>query len=230
MKKILLLLVILAIAQISWENYRDSKRQLDPLEANHYIKIYSGCDCEDNWIPLKLNQYGIEFSFTNFRKNNNDYEEMKSRLQLAGYEDLSSVKLPVLDVNGYIMSNPDFNKVMEFYNKNLEQKVAYIEVDKKRRAAIKDLPPLYREPYIVVYGRDRCPITTNFRKYLDSGDIPFEYKSVDNGGVEKELHSRMAEGELYFGRYDLPVVDLNGVLYIRPPFRFITRKYMAYRN
>lgn len=230
MKKILFLLVILAIAQISWKNYRDSKRQLDPLKTNPYIKIYSGCDCEDNWIPFKLNQYGIEFSFTNFHKNDHDYEEMKRRLQLAGYEDLSSVKLPVLDVNGYIMSNPDFNKVMEFYNKNLEQKVAYNEVDKKRRASIKDLPPLYREPYIVVYGRDRCSITTSFRNYLDSVDIPFEYKSVDNGVAEKELHSRMAEGELYFGRYDLPVVDLNGVLYIRPVYSLITQKYMAYSN
>jgi hypothetical protein len=75
---------------------------------------------------------------------------------------------------------------------------------------------LYEEPYIVVYGRDSCGWTQKFLKDLEARGIEFSFESVDSRAVCDELHPRMKAAGLDTRRYNLPVIDVNAHMFIRP--------------
>lgn len=72
------------------------------------------------------------------------------------------------------------------------------------------------EPYIEVYGRDRCSITTSMRKFLDNKGIPYQYYSIDNRKNADNLHAKMRLAGISTRSYYLPVVDINGKILVRP--------------
>ena len=78
------------------------------------------------------------------------------------------------------------------------------------------LPRLSGAPYVVVYGRDSCSVTRGMREDLTAHGTPFLYEVVDEPAVANELHARMQAQGLNIRRYNLPVVDVNGVLSVRP--------------
>ena len=76
--------------------------------------------------------------------------------------------------------------------------------------------PLYAEPYVVVYGRESCGLTQQTMKDLRLKNIPFKFKVVDDKAVANVLHSRMRSSGIDTRRYNLPVVDVNNNISIRP--------------
>ena len=78
------------------------------------------------------------------------------------------------------------------------------------------LEPLYATPYVVVYGKDRCGWTQKYLRDFESKKINCIYKSVDNKEVSDELHPRMVQAGLNVRRYNLPVIDVNARILIRP--------------
>jgi glutaredoxin len=78
---------------------------------------------------------------------------------------------------------------------------------------------------VVVYGRDSCGITRRMREALSEQGTPFEYKIVDHSAVADELHARMQSQGLSTRRYGLPVVDMNGVLAVRPSVQLVQTHY-----
>lgn len=78
------------------------------------------------------------------------------------------------------------------------------------------LEPLHATPYVIVYGRQRCSLTVRMAEALDAERVPYRFKSVDDAAVADELHPRMREARLTTRRYTLPVVDVNGRLYVSP--------------
>lgn len=92
-----------------------------------------------------------------------------------------------------------------------------------------ELPLLYDKPYIVVYGRDTCGWTQKLKKELHQQGIPFEYKIVDQPSVGNELHPRMRQGGLNISYYNLPVVDVNGRIFMRPSLEKILEEYKRAR-
>jgi len=76
--------------------------------------------------------------------------------------------------------------------------------------------PLYEEPYIVVYGRNTCGFTQQTISDLKNAGIPFVYQVVDEKFVANLLHSRMEKSGINTRRYNLPVVDVNNDISIRP--------------
>ena len=76
--------------------------------------------------------------------------------------------------------------------------------------------PEMSAPYIVVYGRDSCGYTSKLRRYLAERGVPFHYRVVDEKSVADDLHGRMNRAGISTRRYNLPVVDVSGVLSIRP--------------
>ncbi len=76
--------------------------------------------------------------------------------------------------------------------------------------------PLFEEPYVAVYGRNSCGFTQNTLRNLKQSNISYRYFSVDSAKVADELHPRMQQSGLDIRRYNLPVVDVNGKLRIRP--------------
>ena len=92
------------------------------------------------------------------------------------------------------------------------------------------LEPLHASSYVVVYGRDTCGITQRMLSDLDRSNTPYEYKSVDDGQVSNELHSRMETAGLSTRRYNLPVVDVNASLSIRPNASAVADQYQQFAS
>jgi hypothetical protein len=90
------------------------------------------------------------------------------------------------------------------------------------------LAPLYDKPYVVVYGRDECGLTQQCLSDLKNERIEVIYKIVDNREVSDELHPRMEKAGLDTGSYGLPVVEVNGQIFIRPELHKILEAYKNY--
>lgn len=85
--------------------------------------------------------------------------------------------------------------------------------------------PERASPYVVVYGRDSCGYTSQLRRYLTERGIPYEYRVVDDRSVADPLHERMERAGISTRRYNLPVVDVSGVLSVRPEPDGVVRDY-----
>jgi hypothetical protein len=106
--------------------------------------------------------------------------------------------------------------------------VAYTGYDKFGDVGEEGPEPLYDSSYVVVYGRDTCGITKRFLADLDRLGTPYEYKRVNDSGVNAELHPRMEEAGLSTRRYGLPVVDVNAEMFIRPDPNAVAEKYQQF--
>ena len=84
---------------------------------------------------------------------------------------------------------------------------------------------LYEEPYVVIYGRSSCGWTDKYIKDLKEEGLDPIYESVDSKKVCDELHLRMEEAGLDTGFYNLPVIDVNGQMFIRPELERIIEIY-----
>ncbi len=92
----------------------------------------------------------------------------------------------------------------------------------------KPLPePLFGTPYVAVYGRDSCGWTQKLIKELKQENIPYEYFIVDKSEVATLLHKRMKASGISTKRYNLPVVDTNGEIEIRPNIQEVAAKYYS---
>lgn len=80
-------------------------------------------------------------------------------------------------------------------------------------------------PYVVVYGRDSCGFTGQMRAALAGQGMIFSYRSVDDGAVADGLHQKMESVGISTRRYDLPVVEVNGRLLVRPDIAQVVRIY-----
>ena len=85
--------------------------------------------------------------------------------------------------------------------------------------------PLYAGPYVAVYGRNTCSFTKNMRKDLAAKGISARYFIVDDKRVADELHKRMTASGISTRRYNLPVVDVSGKLYVRPTLEKVLAEY-----
>jgi hypothetical protein len=86
----------------------------------------------------------------------------------------------------------------------------------------------YGKPYVVVYGRDACGLTQQCLRDLEIAGIKVIYKIIDNEEVSNELYPRMEKAGLDIRSYGLPVVDVNGQIFIRPEFNKILETYKNY--
>ena len=87
------------------------------------------------------------------------------------------------------------------------------------------LSPLYAKPYVVVYGRTTCGWTQQCLRDLDGEGVPVIYKEIDNQKARDELFPRMQKAGKSIDSFNLPVVDVNGRIYIRPPSKLVTVLY-----
>ena len=88
-----------------------------------------------------------------------------------------------------------------------------------------ELPPLYKKPYIVVYGRDACGLTRQCLGKLSKAGIYCRYKNIDDANVQKELYPRMKKAGLDTSHFLLPVVDVNGKILISPQASTVVELY-----
>ena len=93
-----------------------------------------------------------------------------------------------------------------------------------------NVEPIFTEPYVAVYGRNSCGWTKKMLKDLKSSNINYRYFEVDEKSVANNLHKRMENSGISTRRYNLPVVDVNGSLSIRPKFNKVSNDYKSTYN
>jgi glutaredoxin len=87
------------------------------------------------------------------------------------------------------------------------------------------IEPLMETPYVAVYGRDSCGFTQKTLKELNGKGIDYTYYKIDETSVAELLHARMRASDISTSRYQLPVVDVNGVIMLRPDTTTIVQNY-----
>jgi len=86
------------------------------------------------------------------------------------------------------------------------------------------LEPLFSGSYVAVYGRDSCGFTKRMVKNLQQSQVNYRYFNVDDKVVANQLHSRMEQAGISTKRYNLPVVDVNGDLSVRPQYSQVKKQ------
>jgi len=95
----------------------------------------------------------------------------------------------------------------------------------ERYQSNQSLDPLMEQPYVVVYGRDSCGFTQKTLDDLSSAGVNFRYFKIDEREVADSIHTRMEESRISTRRYNLPVVDVNGKISIRPSIDDVLAMY-----
>ena len=87
--------------------------------------------------------------------------------------------------------------------------------------------PIFSEPYVVVYGRDACSITRQMISALQDEGVNYHYFIIDEADVTRFIHDRMQASGISTRRYDLPVVDVNGDISVRPKLKDVLSEYRS---
>ncbi len=87
------------------------------------------------------------------------------------------------------------------------------------------IEPLYEEPYVIVYGRPGCRFCQQTLRGLNGNGIEYMFEHVDDPEVKDELEPRMRLSGINTSSYVLPVVDVNGKLFVRPEMDVVLRVY-----
>jgi hypothetical protein len=85
--------------------------------------------------------------------------------------------------------------------------------------------PLFTAPYVAVYGRKTCGFTTRMLKNVKASNLQYYFFDVDDQSVALNLQSRMTAANISTKMYNLPVVDVNGTLSVRPEFEAVLTRY-----
>ncbi len=85
-------------------------------------------------------------------------------------------------------------------------------------------PQKLQTPYIAIYGRDTCSRTNKMKQQLETANIPFHYYNIDNREIADYIHSEMHKVGIK-GKYNLPVVDVNGYISTNPKFDLVRVRY-----
>ena len=85
--------------------------------------------------------------------------------------------------------------------------------------------PLYEKPYIVMYGRHTCPRCQKYIRSMDRYRLDFVFKDVSDPGAEEELHPRMEKAGYDTRSYKIPVIDVNGHIFVCPDVQTIVETY-----
>lgn len=80
-------------------------------------------------------------------------------------------------------------------------------------------------PYVIVYGRNSCGWTSRMREQLTSAGIAFDYRIVDDRRVADDLHAKMESLGIDTRHYNLPVMEVNGRMFVRPDLETVVRVY-----
>lgn len=87
--------------------------------------------------------------------------------------------------------------------------------------------PIYDQPYVAVYGRNSCGFTKKMLADLKASGIDYHYFIVDDRDTADTLHARMQAAGISTRRYNLPVVDTNGIIEVRPGIEDVVARYHA---
>ena len=116
-KRVIKFVIVALLAFAVWQFGISRLWAVKPLYPYSYIVVYgsNACSlCED--FMKALTEMGTPYLFKDIKASENDNAEIISRMKKAGL-DTSRFTMPVVDVNGKIMLEPDAKKVTELYKR-----------------------------------------------------------------------------------------------------------------
>jgi arsenate reductase-like glutaredoxin family protein len=119
-----------------------------------------------------------------------------------------SIGLPLVEVDGKVSSRPDLAALIKSKGKAGGSSA-------QGDSAAKEAKAKNAHGQLIVYGNPDCSITTKYVNELKEAGIPFTFKNIGERAIHKEFSQQMAESGIS-GTIDLPVVDNNGDVAIRP--------------
>ncbi|MEW6077153.1 MAG: hypothetical protein AB1724_05045 [Thermodesulfobacteriota bacterium] len=87
------------------------------------------------------------------------------------------------------------------------------------------LEPLYEEPYVILYGNPRCGWCQKMEKGLQDNDIDYIFENMNEQEVQDEVLPRMEKAGLNTMRFNYPIMDVNGRLFMRPDIETVVAAY-----
>lgn len=73
-----------------------------------------------------------------------------------------------------------------------------------------------QKPQIAIYGRDACGFTRQMKSVLNRAGVPYAYEIIDNKAVAAAVEKRMRASGIETKSYNLPIVDVDGRIFVRP--------------
>ena len=116
MKKIFVLAVVGIIGYYVWNSYYGPNRQLSPAAPMPYIHVYGTTMLFDNLdFITRLETNNVKYILKDVFNDEGANMEFRERAKSTGIE--REINLPVVDVNGYFLEQPEYEKIMELYKK-----------------------------------------------------------------------------------------------------------------
>ncbi len=85
--------------------------------------------------------------------------------------------------------------------------------------------PLYKEPYVAVYGRDNCGQTQNMLVELKKTNVNLHYFIIDEDANAVAIKERLEDAGMNSENIQTPVVDVNGYLSLSPTVSEVLPRY-----
>ena len=76
------------------------------------------------------------------------------------------------------------------------------------------LEPLYKLPYVVVYGKTTCGWTQKCLRELKEQNIDVIFENIDKQEIQMEIFPRIDAAGHKRNRISIPIVDVNGHILI----------------
>ena len=111
-----LIVIVLLVAAVIYFKYGDDDIvPVRPLYAESYVVVYGRQACGNTqYMEKTLNRSALQFYSGDF-DDPVIREEIYGRMTMAGYDINKNFMLPIVDVNGWIMTNPDPQEVIGKY-------------------------------------------------------------------------------------------------------------------
>lgn len=87
------------------------------------------------------------------------------------------------------------------------------------------LEPLFTPPYVAIYGRAACGYTKQYLDEISGLNMRYISQDIDDPATADVLHSRMEKSGVDTSQYMLPVLDVNGRIFVRPPMDDVIKAY-----
>ena len=198
---LLMIIVLSLVAIVTVTKYKNANNSVTSLSAmmvnlknqNAIITVVSVPDnpwTVDATETLKI--YGYKSNLITV----NSEDQLRSVFPSMSTNTIRNIHFPIaLLPNGTIMQKDLFYSVM-------------------KTLPIQNLHEGVKIPYIIIYGIENCPYTSNVKNQLDARGIPYQYVDINSdpvqitGEVEARMHAIGVNGDVI----STPIVEVNGYI------------------
>ncbi|HON78177.1 MAG TPA: glutaredoxin domain-containing protein [Spirochaetota bacterium] len=153
-----------------------------------------------------LDRENLQYTFYDVNSDSSRNREMWQKVRSVR-SGSTSVRFPVMDVNGRVLISPSFSDV----------KAALTAGGSQDASGGSSAGEQASGGTVMVYGTDRCGYCTALQRNLRRENVPYTFFDVrQNQSKRREMWTKIRSSHPGLSRVGYPVVDVNGKVLIRP--------------